>query len=66
MGKVEVPIRLIIIVKNKNCEAYLVCSAHKVGLTVKLPDKSSKLSMTTSMVNNFRYAMEGGSKINFG
>ena len=26
LGKVEVPIRLIIVVKNKNCQAYLMCS----------------------------------------
>ena len=46
MGKVEV-IRLIIVVKNKNCQAYLVCSLffHPLRCPVDLASSSSWLAM---------------------
>ena len=46
--KVETPVRLIIVAKNKNCQAYLVCSLffHPLRCPVDLASSSSWLEVT--------------------
>ena len=60
LGKVEFPIRLIIVVKSKNCQAYSVCSlfSHPLRCPVDLALSSSWLAQqVTWPISCFQVAL---------
>ena len=60
LGKVELPIKLIIVVKSKNCQAYLVCSLffHPLRCPVDLASSSSWLAQQVTWPILFSWARE--------